>query len=204
MLGLSKTFDNIHRENKAAGKPICSNPSVSGPEMEAYCVSCTSSPPTPITGPPVPVQSVASTSLVPVSSSPTLTFTPSPSPSPTYAPVLPTFLPVSYDSSSPYYHYLPHMVLCISIPHSPLYSVPVGRPGTAQCSMDPVPLRVFSSPSVTGSKSSIFPEPSAHVSAVVSDYQDLYLPRYYDLPSSSPTESTQHVAALLFFFSYLS
>lgn len=56
-------FDYAHRANKKAGQPICSDPPVSGPEMDAYCFSCTTSSPTPITDPPAPVQLVASKAL---------------------------------------------------------------------------------------------------------------------------------------------
>lgn len=85
-----KPFDDVHRANKAAGKPICANSPVSAADMDSFCASCTATPATPISGPPHPVQAIASTVVSPVMTPP---------------PPAPVLSPHPY----PLYHYPPHL-----------------------------------------------------------------------------------------------
>lgn len=182
------TFDDIHRYNKAAGKPVCSNSPVSGPEMDAYCVSCTSSSPTPITGPPAPVQSVASTVLAPTS--------PSPAPA---SPSVPLSLHAPHPNFvSPYYHQPPHMTP--SQQYLPPSFTPtfMGSPGPAGYPLTFIPTAIPVAPPLSGPLAPSSPSSAAHVSAVFSEYQDLDSPRYYNLPSTSPSAPNHLVDALTF------
>lgn len=55
-----KSFNNIHQSNKASGKQICPNVAVSASNMDVFCVSCTSTTPSPTPSSLTPIQSIAS------------------------------------------------------------------------------------------------------------------------------------------------
>lgn len=177
------TFDDVHRANKSSGKPICSNSPVSGSDMDAYCVSCTSSSSSPVPGPPSSVpapQSVAAVAVpfpsTPVSSYP-LGPQFAPAPPLSYPPAVSASVSVPSFSPSPLYHHPPHMP-------PPLVHVPTSSPSVSGPAgfLSPAPVVPF------------VPPPPAQISAVFSEYQDLDSPQYYDLP----LVSSDSVAALSF------
>lgn len=175
-----KSFDDVHQNNKAAGKQICPNAAVTASDMDAFCVSCTSTSPVPIPSSPTPVQSIASTvashALLPPSSvvSPSLPVVSNSLSIPLPAPSLP---------HPSFYQYPPHFFP--SSVNSPYV------PGPAYAPL------VFPLP--TSQVTSTSPSPaqdSSSVSAIFSEYRDLDKPRFYDLPSL--TESSHLVSALSF------
>lgn len=171
-----KPYYDLHRSNKASGKPFCSNPQVSAADMDSYCVAHTTTPP------PAAACMIASTLAAPVAS---------PGVVAAVAPVPPVSLPPHsvYPPSYPaVYHYPPHMP-------APLPSSAQYVPGPAFYPLVPSPLPSVPAPSPPANVSSI--------SAVFSEYRSLDEPRYYDLPPSRveelPSSPTAHsVSALTF------
>lgn len=175
-----KAYDEVHRSNKAPGKPFCTNPQATTSDMDAYCVTHTVPPPSTSSAP----CSVASTVSVPTGP-PAVSSLTGPSLLPSSTLTAPTVLPV-YSSHYPVpYHYLPHM-------HSPL-PVSTFVPGPAHYPSIPPVLPVVPSPTANVSS----------ISTVFSEYQALDEQRYYDLPPSGITEmppspSPHSIAALTF------
>lgn len=98
-----KLYDEAHRSNKATGKPFCANPQVTAADMDAYCVTHTSSPAGSSSA-----RIVASTTSVPVVPLPGVPFHAPPLLSSHPFASTPAMLVYSSSYSTPY-HYRPHM-----------------------------------------------------------------------------------------------
>lgn len=180
-----KSFDDIHRSNKAAGKPICPNTAVSASDMDAFCVSCTSTSPSSTPSPLNPIQSIASASAssiplsLPAHTSPAVT----------------TAMPTTFSSHNHLYPPPPLPHLCIITPliftHHPLspHMYPV-RPLVYLLSL-PLPLQLLCLQKQ---------QPATHLPSLkfFPNIKAWTKPCFYDLPSSVESGSTHFISSLSF------